>query len=304
MARKAKSKRKNKQKKRMPPLSLLDKTIYGILILLSFGLYIGIIFLSLFLCDRVAHSAPDVLAAIEGTSILWAVIPAFVPTLIALSLFGSSFSDSRPIFGKKGIKYGPPQYPPVYPIFMKNKPPVWVSEAQKKSRKTGAIVLLILIVVSILPYPLSIYGRDSLQTDGSIIEYNIFNRESEYHQREDVVAVEFSLKEDNSGESFDRNRTWFTRILGKVLESRSYTVCVTITTDDGERFVFRSGDFLEWGRDERTSWLPDMLLLKSLFPPECVTCEDADKLVYAVRDYALNEQDAELLYELFSVDQG
>lgn len=298
MARKAKSKRKNKQKKRMPPLSLLDQTIYIILILLSIVLDIGILLLMFFLRNRVAFSVPGVLAAGERASLLWSVIPAIVLFLIAFIRVEYLYTDRRPIFGKRGIKYGPPQYPAVYPIFMKDKPPVWVSEAQKRNRRFGAVALLILIVVSILPFPLSLYGRDSLQADGSIVEYSMFGWETERHEREDIVEVEFSLLEDNSFRTY--NRSWIRYLCN--LKPETYTVCVTITTDDGERFVFRSGDFQAWGKGERTSWLVDMLHLKALFPPEIVTYADTDKLSYAASDYDLSEQETERLYALFSTD--
>lgn len=300
MAQKAK-KRKTKQKKRMPPLSLLDRAIYLVLILLAIMLDFGILFLTFYLRKCVAFSAPHVLAASEDAGLLWSLIPAIVLMLVALIWSSYHHEERKPIFGKRGIKYGPPQYPPVYPVFMKNKPPVWVSENQKKSRKLWRNALLILIAVSLLPFPLSLSGRNSLQTDGSIVEYGVFNQEKERHERGEVKEVEFSLTRDTSRSGQYGNAfAWVIRLIQR-LEPAEYSVCVTIKTDDGERFVFRSGDFRDWGKGERTDWLEDMLYLKSLYPPERIVCADLHLLDCAAFDDDLSQQEQELLYALLAV---
>lgn len=298
MAQKAK-KRKTKQKKRMPPLSLLDRAIYLVLMLLAIMLDFGILFLTFYLRKWVAFSAPHVLAASEDAGLLWSLIPVIVPMLVAFIWSSYHYEERKPIFGKRGIKYGPPQYPPVYPVFMKNKPPVWVSENQKRSRKLGRNALLILIAVSLLPFPLSLSGRNSLQTDGSIVEYGVFNQEKERYERDEVKEVEFSLIPDTRSGHYGTDWGWIIRLIQR-LEPPEYAVCVTIKTDDGEQFVFRSGDFCNWGEGERTDWLEDMLYLKSLYPPERIVCVDLHLLDYAASDEDLSRQERELLYALFA----
>ena len=299
MAQKAK-KRKAKQKKRMPPLSLLDRAIYLVLMLLAIILDFGILFLNFYLRKRVAFSVPNVLAASENSGLLWSLIPAIVLMLVAFIWSSYHYEERKPIFGKRGIKYGPPQYPSVYPVFMKNKPPVWVSENQKKSRKLGRNALLILIAVSLLPFPLSLSGRDSLQTDGSIVEYGVFNQEKEHYERDAVKEVEFSLIPDTRSGHYGTDWGWIIRLMLR-LELPEYAVCVTIKTDEGDQFVFRSGDFRDWGEGEYTDWLEDMLYLKSLYPPERIVCADLHLLDYAASDDDLSQKERELLYTLFAV---
>ena len=119
----------------MPPLSFLDKLIYWTIFLLLAAAYLLLLFGPIYLRDRIAFSEETVLAAEDHVSSLWMIVPGMTFFLMTFLLWNQPYQDRKPIFGLKNFKYGPPAWPKVYPLFMKNKPYVWVSERKKKERK-------------------------------------------------------------------------------------------------------------------------------------------------------------------------
>lgn len=128
MARKAK-----KKIHQMPPLSFVDKLIYWTVMALQVVFFLALMFGALLLREKIAFSDETVVAASEHISLWWMIVPSF-SLLIVVIPWGRWYQDRRPLFGRRNFKYGPPAWPRVYPLFMKNKPPVWVSERKKKEK--------------------------------------------------------------------------------------------------------------------------------------------------------------------------
>ena len=272
MARKAK-----KKLHPMPKLSALDQCIYMTILALIIAVTFSGVLLPVFLRRAVA-AADAAIAVMEDASILWcfpACFSFFLITFIPLCL---AYQGRYPIFGKRNFRYGPPAWPKIYPVFMKNKPVVWVSENKKKQRRNIAILLLVVFLICCLPLPLSLFGRDSLYADGSVADFNMFNRKVREYTVRDVDSVIFRVA---------RN--------GK--RSGLYDIVMEQTMTDGRRFQFEDGDFL---RREDGDWLSEMVRLKALFPPEKVVTKGHDKLELVVFDRDMDSQQAALLYALFS----
>ena len=188
----------------MPPLSFVDKLIYWTIFLLLAGCYLVLIFGPLYLRDRIAFSEETVLAAEAHVSIMWLGVPWMTFFLMTFILWNQPYQDRKPIFGLKNFKYGPPAWPKVYPLFMKNKPYVWVSERKKKERKQIAVVLLVVLLLSFVPFPWSLYGRDCLLHDGGIAEYSMFNNRTEEFASGEIAQIQIETYRYSTG---SRHRT-------------------------------------------------------------------------------------------------
>lgn len=139
MATKAK-----KKVNRMPPLSALDRMIYGGLFLLITAINLAVMILPFFIWYRKAFQDPSVAAASMSAGIIWGVFSFCVFLGVSYGLWGMAVQKQQPIFGKRNFKYGPPAWPKVYPLFMKNKPYVWVSKRALQQRRRNAVILLLL----------------------------------------------------------------------------------------------------------------------------------------------------------------
>ena len=280
MAKKAK-----KKKQIMPKLSLLDKLIYWMIFLLIVLFCFGPLGLSIYLNPVIAFADEMVIASNEHASILWSSFTWFVSFVILFALWLKHYEDRCPIFGLRNFKYGPPAFPKVYPLFMKSKPYVWVSENEKKARRRLIVVLVILVLISWIPYPWSLYGRDSLFSDGSIGQYNMFNTKvREFHSGE-IDRVEFGTYY-HAGTKFGNGK---------------FSVCVSLSTETGREYVFQSKDFRDAFDGEPCNWLTAMLHLKERYIPEIVQYTGVDKLHHVVQYHKMSEEETKILYQLFDL---
>lgn len=266
----------------MPKLSFVDKLIYGVLYVLFIGVTVLIMAIPFVAGDRIAFADPLVVASDARAGTLWALAPTLTFFLMGLILLEIARGDRYPIFGRRDIQYGPPKYPKIYPLFMKNKPKVWVSENAKKSKKTIAVVLVVVLLLSFLPYPLSFYGRDCLYRDGSIEQYNAFNVKTRSFLSRDITAVKIETTRSSS-----RRRV-----------SDHYGVTVTLTTNVGKSYSFDAGDF---GSDD---WLSQMLALKRRYDSHIVTYETEYSLEKVIREYNMSKEETALLYQLFEMEKA
>lgn len=280
MARKAK-----KKLHRMPPLSFADMLVYWTAMVILIALYIGLLLGPLIWRGEIAFADETVIANRATAGILWLLVPWMTFFLMTFILWIQPYQARRPIFGRRNFKYGPPAWPKIYPIFMKNKPYVWVSEKTKQSRKTVAVVLAVVLLVSFIPFPWSLYGRECLRSDGSIVRYNVFNQESREHSSGQIASVEFETHSYSTGKSSLRRR---------------WGVMVTLTTDSGRRYVFNHREFRSIDRESRY-WVSAMLQLKRRYDPSIITYTGADRLEQVAADQNLSASDANMLYQLFEV---
>ncbi len=277
MARKAK-----KKMHKMPPLSFFDKMIYWVIFLVLCAAYVVLLFGPLQLRHVIAFSDEAVIAAADHFSAWWLGIPWLTFFLMTFILWLQPYQNRTPIFGKKNFKYGPPAWPKVYPLFMKNKPPVWVSERKKKERKQIAIVLVIVLLVSFIPLPWSLYGRDCLRYDGSIVQYNMFNQRGEEFSPGDMDEVTVDLFRYDTGGKYHKAHHWGVRL---VLHTRS-----------GKKYSF---DHREFDGDGTRLYLSQMVDVISRYDPEIIRYEDIENLDKFIAEKGLSQEETLLLYQLF-----
>lgn len=275
---------KKKKKLKMPKLSLVDKLIYWFILLLLILMWFTIVMLPVLTFDAIAFSDESVVAADQKATILWALVSFFSFFLMTFILWLDWYQNRRPIFGIKGFRYGPPHSPKIYPLFMKNKPPVWSSARSRKNRRVAACVLVAILLLSFVPYPLSFFGRNCLHYNGAITEYSVFNSPSKEFTSGQIESVEFATYQYSTGK---RIKHWH------------WSVCVVLKTETGEKYTFNAADFNNAAQGEIDFWLAAMLSLKSRFSPSVITFSGTEKLDKVVKDRNLTEAETALLYQLF-----
>ncbi|MBQ7345209.1 MAG: hypothetical protein IJW45_04000 [Oscillospiraceae bacterium] len=279
MARKAK-----KRSHKMPPLSVVDRLIYWTILLILFGAYLAMFLLPLLLREQVAFADPMVVAKEDHVSVVWSFVSLIVFFIVTFGIWVSVYQQRRPIFGKKGFRYGAPGWPKIYPLFMKDKPPVWVSENKKKERKIVASLIAAVLLISLIPLPWGIYGRDVLRSDGGIGRYDMFDVQVKGYASEQIDSVEFQVYRHRARKSI--HVYW--------------DVQVILTTDSDARFVFEYKDFRGGGGS--TYWLEAMLQLKSRYDPRIITYTGAEDLWRVAEDDDLSDEQTRMLYQLFDLD--
>lgn len=277
MARKAK-----KKVHKMPPLSFLDKMIYWGIFAVLCAAYVALMFGPLQLRHAIAFSDEAVIAAADHFSAFWLGIPWLTFFLMTFILWLLPYQNRTPIFGKKGFKYGTPAWPKVYPLLMKNKPPVWVSENKKKQRQSFAIFLLVVLLVSFIPLPWSLYGRDCLRYDGSIVEYNMFGQQVEEFAPGDIKEVTADIFRYSTGGKYHKTSHW-----GIQLKMR---------TDSGKKYTF---DHREFDNDGTRLYLSQMASVISRYDPGIIRYEDIEDLDKLIGEKGLSEEEIQLLYQIF-----
>lgn len=277
-----------KAKKRvhpMPPLSVADKLIYGTIFVLLVGAYIVLVLFPLILRQKIAFSDASVIASEDNASTFWLIVPWMTFFLMTFILWYDKYASRIPIFGRKNFKYGPPAWPKVYPLFMKNKPYVWVSEKKKRQKKQLAVILVIVLAVSFIPFPWSLYGRDCLRYDGSIVCYNMFNKQTREFASGDIADIEIETFKYGTGK-YNTNIHW--------------GVQIAFRTDSGRKYTFEHREF-RTDTGTAYSWLDAMLRLKGRFDPGIIHYDGQEKLDRVIADWEFSPEEIEKLYQLFGM---
>lgn len=277
--------KKKKRRNQMPKLSALDKTIYWFIFLLLCVPYVAFVFVVFWLRNRIAFADAEVVAAKDHISLLWFLLPWMTFFLMTFILWYLPYQERRPIFGKRGIKYGPPDYPKIFPLFMKNKPWTYVSENKKKERKMTAIILLAILLVSFIPFPWSLYGRDCLRRDGSVVQYNMWDRQTHDFTSGEIKNVGFATYQYRSG---------------KYGISRHYGVEMVLVTNSGREYTFEASEFRSDVETEYPYWLLTMINVKRRYDPGVIHYQTDYDLDLVIEDKNLTHEEAELLYQLFN----
>lgn len=274
--------KKKKKKLKMPPLSALDSCIYysGMALCIFLGLSLSL-FVTL-LIKRIGLSDPEVIAVDERATVLLGIFPYIAFLGLLMAPLCTAFSNRRPIFGKKGIQYGPPKYPKVYPLFMKDKPPVWVSDRKKESRKTFTVFYIILLILCLLPTPAGVFGRSCLMENGDVAVYNFLNLETQRYHTGDIKELCFYPADMHP-------------------RSKGYDLNAILTMEDGKTFYFDATDFRSSRNSEPASWLLYMLDLKDRVAPERVTYKDTHLLPRVVDSCKLTPEEIDLMDQLFDL---
>lgn len=276
--------KKSKKRLKMPPLSLPDKLIYWALLLVLIASYISLLAIPLWLRHRIAYADEMVIASEGSVSVLWLALPWMTFFLMTMIPWMDAYQSRRPIFGLRNFRYGPPNSPKVYPLFMKNKPCVYVSPRRKKNRRLIAVILLMVLFLSFIPLPWSLYGRTSLHSSGQIVQYSMFNRQ---------------IREFTAGDMADIRVETFRYSTGKYYRTTHWGVRLVFTTDSGRQYSFDHRDFREDGHAEVAGWLSAMVRLLGRYNPAVIHVEGIENLEQVIADRALSQQEAQLLYRLF-----
>lgn len=276
--------RKKKKKLKMPPLSALDSCVYylGMALCVILGLSLSL-FVTL-LTKRIGLSDPEVIAVDERATVLLGIFPYIAFLLLLLCPICTAYSRRIPIFGKKGIQYGPPKYPKVYPIFMKDKPPVWVSDRKKESRKTFTVFYCLLVILCLLPTPAGVFGRSCLMENGDVAVYNFLNREIQRYHTGDIQELCFY-----PADMHPRSRGF------------SYDLNAKLTMENGKTFYFDAADFRGSRNSEPASWLVYMLDMKDRVSPDRIIYKDPHLLPEVADTFNLSSEEIELMKQLFDI---
>lgn len=274
--------KKKKRRIQAPSLSALDKGIYYCLIVFSVvaGLFlypaiIGNFRKSIFQDTHIlAQGNP-------GIGIL-GFFGIFIGGGLALA-FDWLRKKKQPIFGKANIKYGPPQWKPVYPLLSKQ---FWNNMYSNKRRLMFLVLCMlvfIFVVVSVTSLVLPL--RECLYDDGSISVYNSFNEKTEEYSKSNVIGIRIYT------------RTYYDR-----RGPDDWGIEIKISMNDGEDFFFSYRDFQTMDENIRGS-ITGMYKIKMCFDPSIITIDGKENVAYVARDMHLNQQETELLYLLFDAGE-
>lgn len=269
----------------MPQLGWKDQLIYWVAIILTGGFSISGAVIVLLVQDAIAFSDPAVIARTVGQGnlhFIWLVLWCLIAFVLILA---GPYQQRIPILGRSDIKYGPPAYPRVYPIFMRNKPNYWVSpkEAQKKKklRLIVAILLTVTFLISAAVFPLSLYGRAVLNEDGTVTVYDARNREEHHYTTDQIASVELGTYQAS----------------GRY--SSSWHLHFVITTVDSETYKFAAHSF----SGTELQQLQTMLHVKDeLYDNQCVI-SGLENVQKVIQDQYRQADERALVYQLFEMQE-
>lgn len=280
----------------MPPLSPLDQALYWVMMTLTLGIMLFFPLSGAFLREQIAFGDPNVIAVAGGNGVYFAFVPVFFVGLPLTGVTVVAYRNKRPLFGNPATQYGPPEYEVIYPLFTKDKTMKVVCRELLSSlaaRRAETLLLLILMVIGLLVFPLSFYGRNQLCADGSVVRYNVLNQVTAEYAPSAVVELRLSIDQDRTSSSRD-----YPLLLP---DEYDYNAFLTLQLADGQACTFNILSFFDNGRRDWLSSLQTVLNLCSRFPKESIATANADLLEPMALDKGLNQQEAELLREIFSI---
>lgn len=262
----------------------MDKSIYWLGIFLSF-------FLSLFLAfgfeditGLFAFHDPSVVAYNRHATYLFVLPLLLYIETSALVFFITALEGKTPIFGNKKFQYGQaPWAKDCFPLFDSRRKSLYVSPSEKSFRRSMIIVWTAGLFLCSLFAPFGFFGRDCLTQNNSIITYNVLNQE-------DSVAY---TTDDYSHLTIQASYVPGYRASGY------WEYEIKIRMKDGKLFRFSNRDF-DWRKPHlQERCLNQMLDVKAFFPPDAISIKGEDKLEKLSDYLGLNEEQNQLLQELF-----
>lgn len=277
-------KKKKKHEAPMPPLSALDKFIYITLMVINFIVCIIFGILIDIIKHLIAFSDNTVIAYRAPFSDLLSI-----PFLLFIMLFGftlllSCMYSKTPIFGKKGITYGPPMYKAKYPLFMRNKPAVYVKPSEKQWRKTKCVLISGILILTLIPLAFSFCGRKCITSDVTLQRYNAVN----------IKRAEYTVDEIK----FTTLRAYYS--LGTKNSTGHWEISINLTTNNNKNFKFVYSDFKPFGEGAHIETLDMLLDIKSKLNSEDIEYDGTDNLDDVAKAKSFNTKETQMLYELFN----
>ena len=273
-------KKRKKQKLRTPPLSFLDKCVYGLafLLVVAFSFGLALIF------DRIefyiASSVPATVAYYPHATYLF-VLPALLYIIISLLVITiESWESRKPIFGNRKIVYGKePWRKDCFPLFSPERKKRYVKPSDRKLFWGILLLWCIGLIIPGLLFPFGLFGRTCLLQNNSIEEYNVFNK----------IVVEYTA------DDFD-TLTLKTNHVTPLRGAPYWEYVMVIKTEDGKKMSFSNGDFI-MGSHEAV--LEKITEIKGHFPTDKITLIGETNVEKVVDDLNLCDSEADLLYNLF-----
>ena len=268
----------------MPKLGWKDHLLYSIACTLTLGGASALIFIPGYLQERNAFSYEEVVAVNEGPgNFNWLFL--FIWLLLIFEMILIQYAQRFPIFGNKNVRYGPPGYPHVYPVFMKNKPKHWVSQqeqAKKKRRRNWIMIALASsFLFSLFTFSLSIRGREVLLYNGAVQVYNGWDRQKKEYKHSEIEKVILKT------------------YLFRYRSSSKWEVEMEIHLQDGEIFEYDNTSF----RGDKKQQLQEMLWMKERYA-DLLVIEGTENLRGVIIDQHFDDAEQTLLYELFEYEQA
>lgn len=262
---------KRKSTSRRPALSLIDKAVYFLLITISLiGPFLAI-YLWEDLRDAIAFRDPSVIAYHYHISAYLGVLLLGYIELSGLVFFGERLSYKKPIIGsiidpkRKTVKEEP-----------------W----EKRMRKKLLFAWCIGLLIALITFMLSLFGRDCLRRDNSIVSYSMVNRQM------------MTVYSENDYSGLVLYTTYVSR-------GNYWKVGMTIEMSDGKFFSFTNRSFDHRDDGFMDICLEKMLEVRALFPTERITINGEENVDKAADYFGLNEEQRQRLYSLFSCsDKG
>ncbi len=267
----------------MPKLGFWDGLVYWALMIVGYGGSVVCIFAPLVQRKLLTEANPNALACdMEVAEILFGFMLALWLLVMAILVTKGLYLPRIPIFGRSDIQYGPPAYPRIYPVLMKNKPIHWESQftirKRRRNRRILAGVLAATLIFSAAVFPLSLNSRYELLRDGTVMAYDNRNRSTHYDLEElESVRLYVTL---SSGKS--QHRRWYP-YLGLWLRDGTHCVFSVKTMGNG--------------------WTDALLNARTLkeYYGDLLVIEAGQKLESVAIDNHLSAAQRQLLYELFEI---
>ena len=280
------AKRKRRKKNIRPPLTLLDKSIYLLGILLSFSVAIALL-LGLDAIRRlIAYQTEGTLAWESLANSLFSLPFILALEISAFCLIIGGWEGKQPIFGSKKIRYGEHPYERnCFPLFSKKRRLIKKNPShQKFTQKLILLWLTVMILLACL-IPLSLFSREVLYQDNHIERINMFNHVTEAYTADDFEHL-----------TIRANYALYLRKPG----SSGWKYSIELKMKDGTTFHFSQRNFDGAYQNSRDACLDKMLDLKSRLSPENITIEGADNVDAISEEYRLNEEQYAKLCKLFA----
>ena len=274
-------KRKKIRRPQTPPLSWVDKAIYGALVLLLLGGMVLAIVLMDALRAKIAYREPTALAFRGRLAYLW-LFPFFAHLVLGCAIpLTAAHEERQPIFGNKKISYGEqPWQKDLFPLFGPQHRKIERTPYAKQLRRIGRIAWVAGLILVLLSAALCLCRRNTLRSDQTIAVYDTFNRQT----------AELSISEDCTELTIEAERYRS----GKYGTTK-WRYGITLLDTEGKEYSFSCNDFCGNQREI----LNTMLEIKGLFPPGSIALQGLDQLERTIEFFHLDPQEAALLRELF-----
>jgi len=259
----------------MPKLGWADQLIYWALIIPTLLFSLSCLIIAEWGQERVAFADHRVIAATIGEGNLSCFFLMFWCMAVYVILLAGFWQRRIPLLGRKDIAYGPPKYPPIYPLLRKHFRKQPLTSRQKRQSVLLVLVTLLTFLFSAAMFPRSFYGRAVMLEDGTVSVYDASNALVQQYDPEDIREVQ--LHPYPSGKY-----------------GGNWKVEMVVYTQDQERFRFAAHCFT----GDESQQLLAMLRMKNLYG-SLVTMEGADDLDKVIQDQYSSPGEQALLLELF-----